>query len=204
MSGSVSLHDARDEDESPGPAPRRLRRPLDRRRIAAGLAVVLVLGLVLAYSLWWTRPSTFTPVGNALGMRQTAPDLRPVTFDMVQLSNHRNPETITVDSVEARPVINTADALITFAICQRSDGRELFMAVNGTAARTCDSVTDVAGRDVRLTPDGRTTITMTVTPRRPGRVVIKGMDVTYARGSDHLWQRGTQSTGPVVRVNIKG
>jgi hypothetical protein len=203
MSGSVSLPVERDDDESPGPARRRLRRPLDRRRVAAGLTIVIVLGLVLAYSLWWTRPSTFTPVGNAFGMRQTAPDLHPVTFDMVQLPIHRSPETITVDSVEARPVVNTADALIAFAICQRS-GRELFMSANGTAARSCDTVSDVAGEDVRLTPDGRTTITLTVTPRRPGRVVIRGMDVTYARGSDHLWQRGTQTTGPVVRVNVKG
>lgn len=100
-----------------------------------------------------------------------------------------------------RVVTNTADALITFAVCQRSG--EPLIAADGTAALTCETVTDVAGRQVRLAPAARTTIT-TVTPRRAGRVVIRGMDVTYARGSVHPWQRGTQATGPVVTVNVKG
>jgi hypothetical protein len=36
-----------------------------------------------------------------------------------------------------------------------------------------------------------------------GRVVIRGMDITYARGSGHLWQRGAEATGPVVKMNVK-
>jgi hypothetical protein len=165
------------------------------------MAFLLVLGLGLAYSLWWTKPSTFTAVGNGFSMRQTAPDLHPVTFDMVQRSIHEDPETITLNGVRARVVTNTADALISYAVCQRSG--EPFMAADGAAARSCEIVDDVAGRRVSLTPAATTTITMTVTPRRAGRVVIRGMDVTYARGSDHLWQRGTQATGPVVKVNVK-
>jgi hypothetical protein len=202
MSGSESAVDQRDEDESTGLAPRAPRRRLNRRWIAAGLVFLVVLGLVLAYFLWWTKPSTFTDVGNGLSMKQTAADLHPVTFDMVQRSVHEDPETITLNEVRARVVTTTADALITFAVCQRSD--EMFMSADGTAARSCETVTDVAGRQVRLTPAATTTITMTVTPRRAGRVSIRGMDVTYARESDHLWQRGTQATGPVVKVNVKG
>jgi hypothetical protein len=120
---------------------------------------------------------------------------------MVQRSIHEDPETITLNGVRARVVTNTADALISYAVCQRSG--EPFMAADGAAARSCEIVDDVAGRRVSLTPAATTTITMTVTPRRAGRVVIRGMDVTYARGSDHLWQRGTQATGPVVKVNVK-
>ena len=166
------------------------------------MVFLLVLGLGLAYSLWWTKPSTFTAVGNGLSMRQTAPDLHPVTFDMVQRSIDEAPETITLHEVRARIVANSADARITFAVCQRSG--EPFMAVaGGTAGRSCETVTDVAGRQVRLTPAATSTITLTVTPQRTGRVVIRGMDVTYARGADHLWQRGTQATGPVVKVNVK-
>lgn len=44
---------------------------------------------------------------------------------------------------------------------------------------------------------------MTVAPQRPGRVVIEGMNVNYARDSGHLWQRGSQATGPVVKVKVR-
>lgn len=43
---------------------------------------------------------------------------------------------------------------------------------------------------------------MTLTPQRRGRVVIEGMEVDYARGADHLWQRGSQVTGPVVTLRV--
>jgi hypothetical protein len=201
MSGSERAVDQRAE-ESAGSASRAPRRRLNRRRIATGLVFLVGPGLVLAYSSWWTRPSTFTELGNAFSMKQAASDLHPVTFDMVQRSVHEGPETITVDEVRARIVTNTADALITFAVCQRND--EPFMSADGTAARSCDTVTDVADRQVRLTADATTTITMTVTPRRAGRVWIRGMDVSYARGPYHLWQRGSQATGPVVKVDVNG
>jgi hypothetical protein len=201
MSGSETAIDERDGDESTRLPPRGPRRRLSRRWVATGLVLLLGLALVLAYSLWWTKPNTFTAVGNGFLMKQTAPDLHPLTYDMVQRSIHEDPETITLNAVRARVLTNTADALITFAVCQRSS--EPFMAADGTAARSCETVTDVSGQRVRLTPDATTTITMTVTPRRAGRVVIRGMAVTYARGADHLWQRGTQATGPVVKVNVK-
>lgn len=201
MSGIESMVDQRDDDESPGVTTVGARLS-NRRWIATGLAFGVVLGLVLAYSQWWTKPSTFGEVGNEFGMKQSAPDLHPITFDMVERSIQEDPESITLNGVRARVVSNTADAHITFAVCQRSG--EPFMAADGAAARSCETVTDVPGRQVRLTPAATTTITMTVTPRRAGRVVIRGMDVTYTRGSDHLWQRGTQATGPVVRVHVKG
>lgn len=201
MSGSESVLDQRDEDDSPSAVPGGPRRRLKLRWIAAGLALLLVLGLVLACSLWWTKPKAFTAVGNGFSMKQTAPKLYPVTFDMVQRSVHEAPETITLNGVRPRAVTNTADALITFAVCQRRG--EPFMSADGAAGRSCETVTDVAGRQIRLTPAATTTITMTVTPRRAGRVVIRGMDITYARGSGHLWQRGTEATGPVVKMNVK-
>jgi hypothetical protein len=177
------------------------RRLSGRRWIVAGLVLLTALGLTLAYSLWWTKPTTFTSVGNEFRLKQTTETIHPVTIDMVQRSVHEDPETITLNGVRARIATNTADALITYAVCQRSG--EPFMAADGAAARSCEIVDDVAGRQVSLTPAATTTITMTVTPRRAGRVVIRGMDVTYARGADHLWQRGTQATGPVVKVNVK-
>ncbi|WP_435744787.1 hypothetical protein [Nocardioides sp. SYSU DS0663] len=156
---------------------------------------------MLAYSLWWTKPTTFTPVGNGLGIKQTTANLHPVTFDMVQRSIHQDPETITVERIRARVATNTADASVTFAICQRKTIP--FMSASGTPARSCETVTDVEGQRVRLTPAATTTITMTVTPRRPGRVVIRGMAVTYSRGPEQLWQRGTQATGPVVKATVE-
>jgi len=199
MSGPEMLVEQRDEEEAPGSTPRGSRR-FSRWSIAGVLAISVLLGLVLAYSLWWSKPNTFPGVGNKFSMKQTVEGLHPITFDMVARSVDDDPETITLSGVRPRVVINTADALITFAVCQRG---EPFMSAEGTAARSCEEITDVDGGQVRLTPAATTTITMTVTPRRAGRVVIRGMDVTYARGSDHLWQRGSQVTGPVVAMKVK-
>ncbi len=171
------------------------------RWIVAGISVATVVGLALAYSLWWTRPTTFGGVGNGFAFKQTTERMHPVTVDMVQRPFEADAETITVNDVSPRVVVNTADALITFGVCHRSDD-SAFMSAHGLAERSCETVTEVGGQHARLTRDATTTITMTVTPRRHGRVVIRGMNVDYTRGSGHLWQRGSEATGPVVRMRV--
>jgi hypothetical protein len=177
--------------------PRRASKRPRQRWIVPGVVVLVALGLGLAYSQWWTRPTAFNVLGNGLETRQTTHNLHPVTFDMVERSID---EAISLHDISARVVTNTADASISFAVCQR-DGRT-FMAANGTASRSCRSVTNAEARRVHLTPDGATTITMTVTPHVAGRVVIAGMDVDYRRGANHLWQHGLETTGPTVQVRI--
>lgn len=191
-----------DEQMSTASPQTRPRRRLGRRWIVAGILVATIVGLALAYSSWWTKPTAFGGVGNGFGFKQTTETMHPVTVDMVQRSAHADAETITVHEVGPRIITNTADALITFAVCRRS-GDSLFMAADGLAERSCESVTEVEGQQVRLTGDATTTITMTVVPRRHGRVVIRGMEVDYIRGSGHLWQRGSEATGPVVKMKIR-
>lgn len=70
------------------------------------------------------------------------------------------------------------------------------------ATRSCETVTEAEGQQVRLTANATTTITMTVTPQHRDRVFIEGMGVDYTRDSHHLWQRGGQATGPVVKVQV--
>lgn len=105
---------------------------------------------MLAYSLWWTKPTTFTSVGNVVGSKPTTETMHPVTFDMIQRSVHTGTETITLDEVSPRVVTNTADALITLAMCTREGPP--FMAANGRAARSCATVTEFEGQQVHLTP----------------------------------------------------
>lgn len=138
MTGTVSAAQQQAADGSTGLAQSRARRLPGRGWIVAGLVALTALGLTLAYSLWWSKPTTFTSVGNGLGFKQTTETMHPVTVDMVQRSVH--------------------------------------------------AVTE--------------TITMTVAPQPHGRVVIEGMEVDYTRDSDHLWQRGSQATGPVVKVQV--
>lgn len=190
-----------DEQMSTASPQIRPRRRLGRRWIFAGILVATVVGLALAYSSWWTKPTAFGGVGNGFGFKQATETMHPVTVDMVQRSAHADAETITVNEVSPRIVANTADALITFAVCRRSEDA-LFMAADGLAKRSCETLTEVEGQQVRLTGEATTTITMTVTPRRPGRVVIRGMEVDYIRGSGHVWQRGSEATGPVVKMKV--
>jgi hypothetical protein len=172
-----------------------------RRWIVAGILVATIVGLALVYSLWWSKPTAFGGVGNGFGFEQTTGTMHPVTVDMVQRPANNDAELITVNDVRPRVVANTADALITFAVCRRSED-SLFMSADGLAKRSCESLTEVEGRQVRLSGNATTTITMTVVPRRHGRVVIRGMEVDYIRGSGHLWQRGSEATGPVVRMRV--
>lgn len=176
------------------------RKAVGRGWIVGGIGVATALALALGYSLWWTKPNTFSGMGNGFGFEQTTETMHPVTVDMVDRSIRADPETITVSDVFPRVVANTADALITFAVCQVS--ATPFMSAAGPASEACETVTDVEGQEVRLTADGRTTITMTLTPQRRGRVVVEGMEVDYSRGSGHLWQRGSQVTGPVVTLRV--
>ena len=77
----------------------RARRLPGRGWIVAGLVLLTAVGLMLAYSLWWTKPTTFTSVGNVVGSKQTTETMHPVTFDMIQRSVHAGTETITLDEV---------------------------------------------------------------------------------------------------------
>lgn len=201
MTGTVSLDQQQADDVSTVSPQSRARRLPGRGWIVAGLVVLTALGLTLAYSLWWTKPTTFTAVGNGHGFKQTAETMHPVTIDMIQRSVHADAETITLNDVDPRVVTNTAEALITFAVCRRSE-ESPFMAADGPAKRSCETVDEVEGQQVRLTADATTTITMTVAPQRHGRVVINGMKVNYTRDSGHLWQRGSQATGPVVKMKV--
>ncbi len=168
--------------------------------MVAGFVALIALGAVLAYSQWWTKPTTFTGVGNGFGFKQTTETLHPVTVDMVQRSVHDGAETVTLNQLSPRVVTNTADARISFAVCEGTR----FMSADGPASGACETVTAVEGHQVRLTGGGPVTITMTVTPQHAGRVVIDGMEVDYTRGSDHLWQHGSQATGPVVTMRVSG
>ena len=174
------------------------RRP-GWRWIAAGLVALIVLGGAVAYSLWWTNPKAFTVVGNGFGFKQTTKTLHPVTVDMVQRSIHDGAETVTVNRVSPRVVRNTAGARITFAVC----GGPRFMSADGPASSACETATGVVGKHVLLTGGSSATITMTVIPQHAGLVVINGMEVDYTRGEGHLWQHGSQATGPSVRMHIR-
>jgi hypothetical protein len=155
--------------------------------------------------MWWIRPDTFGPVGNAYGFRQQmhprpaahALRVQPVNINMLEVSAHQDPETVVVRSAEPRVMTNTADADITLSYCV---AREPTMSAHGQLSRTCAEIEDVGGQHMRV--PGGATVMMTVTPHRAGHVVVRGIDIAYARGAGRLWQRGHEITGLVVRVNV--
>ena len=73
------------------------------------------------------------------------------------------------------------------------------MSADGLAKRSCETLAEVEGQQVRLTGDATT---MTVTRRRHGCVAISGMEVDHSRGSGHLWLRGSEATGPIVEMKV--
>ena len=124
--------------------------------------MLIALGLTVGYTQWWTKPTTFRGIGDEYGFTQTSETLHPVTIDMVPRTVGGDPETITLKEVNSRVVTNTANALISFTVCQRVEG----IGTSAQPASACETVSEAKGQPTRLTADASTTITAAPPPER--------------------------------------
>jgi hypothetical protein len=168
--------------------------------VAVALAgMVLLLAAAFAWR-WWTHAAVFGGLGDS-GSSDPLPVAdaalsTTVVFPKVEGS----PEAITITDLDATFSANTAGADAAFWVCHMGATEDAIGAVHdpGSTCRDTEPFTQGMRFDYGVAPHSDY-LFVTITPTRPGVAHVESVDIEYRRGSDHLYQHGTQS----IRVDRK-
>lgn len=163
----------------------------------AGVLVLVLAGLGLR---WWTHPTLFGGLGDTFFAKPRPVAEASLSSTVIFPNVHDAEETITFKNFKAVFSNNTAEAKATFSICHLSAGEMPIGAVHDPEEYCRDIVPAGAGAAFHYDryPDGDY-LFVTITPTRAGAARLARVEVTYARGRQHLYQRGTES----IRVDRK-
>lgn len=172
-------------------------KPTRRRFLLAAVGLVSVVALLVAYQLWWSKPTAFAGWGNLVD--GSAKVGQTLTVDMGSTYPGEN---VTLHS--ARPVVreNSANARIQLVVCHYKPGDHL-LAVLEPIENYCSSTSPIDGFHLATTTRDDESILARITPRQAGRVRLDGMTISYSRGWQHAWQTGSEQAGMGVRVHVK-
>ena len=180
--------------ETTPPVPPRNRRRLATFAVAVAFALVVVaISLVIR---WHDHPKVFYP-DNSSGIGEWA-DVsagHPMSFGM-SWPQHRDGSSASIDW--ALPVVttNTAAAQVTVRVCILATPHDVGgVGSVSDLSGTCSRLDDPAGASLRL-GSFADQLVVTITPERPGVVVVRGLLVSYSHG----WQHGTELVGDNIRV----
>lgn len=185
----------------------------DRRGHRALLVLAcagLVVGLLALAQHRWTSPTLLEESGTGFaGDAQPLADF-PLYVGLSAPAEAADRETLTIRGHRAHFSENTARATAGLAACTLREDQPDIVAlgtVMGTtqARATCSSLRPVRrGTEVRHGGDRGEAeqLVLVVTPTRPGTARVTSVDVDYARGWQHLGQRGTQRLGLGLDVSV--
>lgn len=182
--------------ESTGPAEQRRGSRPGRRAVIMGVVGSMLVVAVALGVRWWRTPGLFYPVPGTVSTGRNQLPGEPNSWGMSYVRGDVD-DSKSVSVVTARPnvLINTAEATISIRVC----------TPNLERAGAIGSVSDLRGWCTRLvSADGATMhlakptdqLVMTVTPNRPGTVLVKGLHVSYS----YDWKRSSQDIGEFVRL----
>lgn len=160
-------------------------------RRGAVVVVVGVLVLVLVLAWQWRSPRAFHDHGNGIGGYNQVGTT--ALLDMGKPRSDLAPSELTIHAVE--PQVVSGNATVDVLVCRygsRSTG--LGAGQGRDLDRFCADREPAEG--ARMTRDDQ--LLLRVRSDEPGRVVVRGVEVTYSHG----WRRGTQLTGPTARVEF--
>lgn len=171
------------------------------RALGALAGLVLLVGVAVG-GWWWSHPAYFHDYGAGMSI-----DPRPVERSTVHVGivhppvSERDPEAVvTLHRAEANFAQNSAAATATFAICEGG----AIGAVRGDLAEHCDAVIPVEGdAALALVRGSDQHLVMSLTPQRPGKVVVDGVTLDYTLDRGHLWRRGEQTIGVDVTAGAR-
>ena len=183
MSTSTLVEEAGDVQTS--------RRWLKLAVAVAGVLVLVTAGLGLR---WWTHPTVFVDLGDSFSAEPRPVAEAALSSAVIFPNIDDEEETITIKGVEAVFANNSAEAAATFWICHLSAGETPIGSVHDPGEYCRDIVPASAGASFHYDryPDGDY-LFVTITPTRAGVARLARVEVTYARGPQHLYQRGTES-----------
>ncbi|CAN5137828.1 hypothetical protein BH09ACT10_BH09ACT10_02010 [soil metagenome] len=167
--------------------------------VALVVSLVLVVGAVVGYQGWWSRPTAFSGWGNVM-MSTTSKVGQTLTVGM---DNTYPGEDVNVHSAKPVVRVNSADAKIELLVCHYRSAEKQLGSIFGSLDEYCSSTSPVDGYDLRKTANKNEAILARITPRKPGSVRIDGLNVHYMRGWRHAWQTGTEQMGMEVRLKAQ-
>lgn len=173
------------------------------RVVASLLAAITLVACALMYLMWWSQPTAFDARGNAITVTAQVAD--PQTWNL-DVGESVSDEIVTLRSIEPVVVQNSADADIELVVCRWKPGLDARLGADtGSLSKYCSDTSPVPGRAFNLdsTDPQAESIIIRVTPKQRGRVEVAGVKVDYRRGWRHLWQTGTEHTGPDVAITAK-
>lgn len=183
------------------PVPGVSRRPLTRL-LAAAVVVALVVGLGFGVR-WWRHPHVFEGRSGMDGAFATRSEPYLASFGVVfPRVDGDGEEELTLRGWRPVLAVGSAPAELTLVRCRYRDMP--IGSVTGPLGRWCSSAAPVReGMRYRVGRDSRDTLVLSVRPRGSGTVRVRGVDLDYARGARHLWQRGTERLSISVDVPIR-
>lgn len=163
--------------------------------------LVLMVSAAVGWGLWWlAHPKVFHEVDSEhWGQKYTGGGMEAIHFGMAYAQKPYWSSSVRLTEADPRVAENTAGAKITVTVC-RGDGEGLGSAT-GNLRDFCTSILNLAAEPLlALAPESDERVILTITPRRPGRVRVVGIDLTYRHG----WQYGTQAVGEHVVARFTG
>lgn len=171
--------------------------------VAAVCLVVALLVAGLAWGAWWWRhPTVFDEAGGwdvGSGEKLSAGKL-PIHITM-DLTAGKSSGSVTLVDAEPHFRTNTAEAAVSFHVCQVKPPNDFFIGVPGALSSWCSEVTEIDGARFPLSVSARprTQLVMTIESAESGELRLEGIDLTYRDGL----QTGTQRVGPDAWFRIE-
>jgi hypothetical protein len=163
--------------------------------VLAALVASAVLG-----GLWWlAHPTVFHPADTkSWSHKYDKADMETLHIGMAYAKKSYWDSTVRVTAAEPLVLENTADADITVHVChERGIG---IGSVTGSLRGYCRTILNLAAEPtLKLAPQAREQLILTITPRQSGQVRVGGMNLTYRHGL----QYGTQSVGEHVLARFQ-
>jgi hypothetical protein len=156
--------------------------------VVAGIVLALVALSGLGW--WWRHPDAFGNQGDVVGLYN--PVGTTAWLGLAQPWRLIEPRTVTIHSVE--PQVVKGNATIDVVACGTSPAKSGVGTARGSLGELCEWHKQAEGSTLR----GGDQLLLRVRSENPGRLVVRGVKVTYSHG----WQRGSQVTGKTVRVTF--
>jgi len=178
--------------------------PLARRSLnqfARVEAIALLAGVVvLAAAYWWSHPKVLDHGSGLSGGLEVG---QPQFFSVADHLDGYD-ETIRVLRVKPKVVRDETAARYEFLTCVLKNADEGLGAGDARdVSAFCATKKPTAGAAFGSSDGRRSQILMKVTPTKPGRLELEGTDVTFRRSGQHLFQTGTQLSGPRMKFTAK-
>jgi hypothetical protein len=175
-----------------------LRSP--KVRVAVALAVPAIAVIAGLGVHWWTHPAIFGGLGDSYVSPPLPVAEAALSTTVIFPRVDGEPETVTIERLDAVFSKNTANATATFSVCHLGEGEDPIGAVHDPETHCRDIRPFDAGTSFHhgVAPDSDY-LFVTITPTTAGVAHLARVDVQYERGASHLYQQGTES----VRVDRK-